>query len=297
MHKTLYISDQLKKNEYSKSVADSIKTHLRSEKFEYQVKELANINKNIWCRDYMPVRNCEGKLIKFDYSPSYLMGTESGKNSRPDSTILKDQLDEKVEDSSIILDGGAVEIFGKSAIVSDRIFRDNYKKWKQDEKGLLKELKDILEAKKLIVIPQYPYDFTGHVDGLVRFVDETKVLINDLSAEYSEMEKDNNAYRKKLISQWYYNFKMALHNAGLIWEELTYKVVPSNKTIGLSDAYGIYMNFLLLDDLILVPGFGIVEDERARLKLKSVFKREAISIPARELAKKGGIINCVTWSL
>jgi len=249
--------------------------------------------KNEWCRDYMPVRSGDGTLILFKYFPSYL---RSGSNNKtiPDQIKLCSNLGLEYVKSDIILDGGAIEIYEHIGLVSDRIFRDNYQKWRQDEKGLLLQLKDELRLEKLFVIPQHPYDFTGHVDGLVRFINKDKVLINDLTGEYAHMLNDKNGYRKKLIDQWYYSFKMSLYNANLESENLTCIIDPDRKP---SDAFGIYLNSLLLEDFILAPGFGQSElDNKARLELRRIFGKDAITIQATKLAEKGGIINCVTWS-
>jgi len=248
-------------------------------------------NKNEWCRDYMPVRSGDGTLVLFKYFPAYLK--TSNLKTIPDQTKLCNSLGLEYTKSDIILDGGAIEIYGRSGIVSDRIFRDNYDLWKQDERGLLLKLRDELRLEKLFVIPQHPLDFTGHVDGLVRFISADKVLINDLAGEYNHMLNDKNSYRKKLIDQWYYSFKLSLHNANLESVNLVCTIEPKRKS---SDAFGIYLNFLLLEELILVPGFDQDEfDEKARNSLRSIFKRDVISVQSKKLAERGGIINCVTW--
>ena len=247
---------------------------------------------DIWCRDYMPVKGADGEMVLFRYFPSYLRNSEKGRKSITGQDAIFKCLGRKCKTSAIILDGGAIEIHKDQGIVSDRLFRDNYETWGNDEKGLLEELRKVLSLRELFVVPQHPYDFTGHVDGLVRFIDEKRVLINDLMPEYKQMKEDPNSYRKKLIEQWYYPFKMALHNANLECEELVCMISENEKD---SDAYGIYLNFLLLDDLVVVPGFDHKNDEVARLKLENIYDRKAITVQATELAKEGGIINCVTW--
>ena len=64
------------------------------------------------------------------------------------------------------------------------------------------------------------------------------------------------------------------------------------------DATGIYMNFLKLPELIVMPTFTYEnEDKKAAEKLAQVFPgREIKTIYSTDLAKKGGIINCVTWT-
>jgi len=293
MKQRLYISEYLGNTDRGRDIARQIHSLSANPDLNFKVIDIPNTvnSKNEWCRDYMPVKGGDGSLVLFRYFPSYLREAPSNRKTIPDQVKLCDSLGLKYKPClDIILDGGATEICGQSGIVSDRIFRDNYETWKQDEKGLLHKLQDELKLKKLVVIPQHPYDFTGHVDGLVRFITEKEVLINDLSIEFKMMQSDTNHYRKKLMDQWYYAFKMALHDADLDWEEL---ICIINKPA--SDAYGIYMNFLLLENLVVVPGFNHDLDETARTQLKDYYKRNAVTILATEIAKKGGIINCVTW--
>jgi len=294
MKQRLYISESLENTDKGRNVAKELKTLGSDSSLEMEVSVIPNLlnRKNEWCRDYMPVKAADGTLILFRYYPSYLRGSLSNLKTIPDQPYLCDNLSLKYKVSEIILDGGAIEICEGSGIVSDRVFRDNYDVWKQDEKGLLLKLKDELRLSKLFVIPQHPYDFTGHVDGLVRFINKKKVLINDLSSEFRMMKGDKNLYRKKLIDQWYYSFKMSLNNAGLGWEEL---VCATDFDKPSSDAYGIYMNFLLLEKIVVVPGFESELDIKARDHLEYYYERKSITIQATELAKKGGILNCVTW--
>ena len=296
MRQKLYISEYLGDTNRGKVVVNGLRSLGSVPSNQIEVIEIPNsINSNNeWCRDYMPVKAADNSLVLFKYYPSYLRNSKSGLNSIPDQKkVCKNLKIPFTPCEDIILDGGAIEIYGQSGILSDRLFRDNSEVWKQDEKKLLKKLKDVLGLKKLIVIPQHPYDFTGHVDGLVRFINEKKVIINDLSGEFQIIQGDTNPYRKKLMDQWYYAFKMALYNADLEWHELAC-IVDKNKPS--SDAYGIYMNFLLLERLVIVPGFNNELDETARLQLEEFYRRDAITLQATDLAKQGGIINCVTWA-
>jgi agmatine/peptidylarginine deiminase len=45
---------------------------------------------------------------------------------------------------------------------------------------LLSELRELFEIETIIIIPRDPLDFTGHADGMVRFVDEDTVLITSV---------------------------------------------------------------------------------------------------------------------
>ena len=41
----------------------------------------------------------------------------------------------------------------------------------------------MLNVDEMIIIPEQPDDWTGHADGMVRFVDNNTVVINDYSKE------------------------------------------------------------------------------------------------------------------
>lgn len=190
----------------------------------------------------------------------------------------------------IVLDGGAIEIYDKKGIVSDRVFQDNKS---LPETKIYDEIKRVLELERLIVIPQHPYDFTGHVDGLVRFIDENSVVVNDLDEELKCAENSKIPFRIKRIGKWVADFKSALEIAGLKWIEL-----PTSYSENGSDSSGegIYINFLLLEDLIIMPGYGKPEDKMAADRLFDLYGKKVKTVNAKELSQMGGMINCVTWT-
>lgn len=227
-----------------------------------------------------------------------MMDSKKWRERIPNVEKIHEELNIKPKKSDIILDGGAIELFGDQGIISDRVFRDNKMFALKSELDLIEKIKDKLSLKKIIVVPQFPYDFTGHVDGLVRFIDDNRILINELSSELSGAQKDikerNNVYRARLIEQWTYSFRSALMNAGLVIEELTY---TADRNTNAKDATGIYLNFLKLDNLIIMPTYNDPpNDHKAEEILRRVYHKEVITIYSTDLAKEGGVINCVTWT-
>lgn len=77
--------------------------------------------------------------------------------------------------SDINLDGGNVVMYGNKAIITDRIFPENPDRPREE---LLTELSRLPE-----------YDFTGHADGMMRFVDSNTVLVNNLDQDFKYMKK------------------------------------------------------------------------------------------------------------
>jgi agmatine deiminase len=291
MTQIVYISAHLpeakeKQKYYGKSVYNDLRQILGD-----RLVEINHNSNNVWCRDYMPVKSATGSYVHFKYKPSYMVGIEKYADKFPDREELQNEFQlPYYTTSEIILDGGAIEIFGKKGIVSDRVFRDNKNK---GESEIYDELKKLLDLEQLIVIPQYPYDFTGHVDGLVRFIDENRVVVNDLKKEFEEAQNDKNSYRKQLIENWIYTYKSALINAGLQMVELPTSIPEGGSP---NSGEGIYSNFLLLEDLIIMPGYDKPEDKMAADRLTDLYGKKVTTVYAAELAKQGGMINCVTWT-
>lgn len=234
--------------------------------------------KDIWCRDYMPIQTPSGELIQFKYDPSYLKDPEYSESRSDVKNVDKINGITPIF-SDINLDGGNVVMYGNKAILTDRIFSEN-PNW--TEENLKAELAKLLEC-EIIIIPAYKpeYDFTGHADGMMRFVDSNTVIVNNLDQDL--------VYMKKAIIK-------ALDNANL-----RYIYFPwfEHKIKGNTDhAIGIYLNYLEVGDLIVLPAFDVPgnKDAEAIAKIKEVFPNKIIeTIDYNDVALTGGILNCTTW--
>ncbi|MCF8230088.1 MAG: agmatine deiminase family protein [Bacteroidales bacterium] len=216
--------------------------------------------------------------MQFKYDPSYLR-FKKYENKKTDGVLVAEKLGKKVTTSEIILDGGNVVQWENKIIMTTRIFSENLHQYKFDE--LISELERVLKVDKLILIPEQPHDFTGHSDGLVRFIDGDTVLINDNTKE------KNKAFDKCL--------RTTLHNAGLKTVVLPTSMYDNQKH---SDASGDYMNFLQMEGVIFMPAFGQDMDKEAEKTLRECFRgTDVIPVRCNELAKEGGNLNCVSWNV
>ncbi len=231
--------------------------------------------KDIWCRDYMPVQTESGKFIQFKYSPSYLKGNKEWEESRSDVEEVCRMNNIHAQSSDINLDGGNVLICEGRAIISDRIFSENPKKSKQE---LIDELSKLLECEIIIIkaLNSKDEDFTGHADGMVRFVNKNTILGNRLADDYKYIQED----RRKIIEK--YNLK--------------YIDMPFFTTDNRDSAIGIYVNYLEVNNLIVLPVFGRDEDKQAVDIIQKAFPDKVIeTIDYDEVAQEGGLLNCTTW--
>ena len=236
--------------------------------------------KDIWCRDYMPVQTPSGKLIQFRYEPSYLNDPKYS-DSRSDVKHVDKVNGITPVFSDINLDGGNVVMYGNKAIITDRIYSENPGVSRED---LRKQLAELLEC-EIIIIPALAksYDFTGHADGMIRFVDNNTVIGNELSEDSPTFQN---------------NMKRAMRLANLSYIEFPYF---NYEIKGNADhAIGIYLNYLEVGNLIIMPVFGVDgnRDAEALAKLKEVFPNKIIeTIDYNDVALTGGILNCTTWVL
>ena len=239
--------------------------------------------RDIWCRDYMPVVAADGELVQFVYWPRYLRTKQSAGLITPPTSYCKMPFADKVRESVIILDGGAVEICGRTGIVTERVFEDN--SW-YDRGELIEKLKATLRLEVLIVIPVEPGDETGHVDGVVRFVSEKQVVMND----YSALDSRARVYGQKL--------EVLLRGSGVgRIHYLPYAPTAQRGPDGMPEATGCYINFLKAGNLILLPQFGTSADQRAVDICAEIFRGCAVeTVDCRKLARAGGVLNCVSWA-
>jgi agmatine/peptidylarginine deiminase len=267
---TVYMSEILKKK--YPDTCNRLISILEKHKVKYS---FLKATKDIWCRDYMPVQTPSGKLIQFTYDPSYLRDNKEWEDSRSDVKEVCRLNNIEALFSDINLDGGNVLICDGRAIISDRVFSENPDR---DKDEIVKELGQLLEC-EIIIIPAENDDMTGHADGMVRFVNRNIILGNNLEEEYKywreRMQKVIEKYNLKYINMPFF--------------------VPKDSKHPLS-AVGVYVNYLEVDNLIVLPVFGKEEDNQAITIIKEAFPGKAVeTIDYNDVALEGGLLNCTTW--
>ena len=231
--------------------------------------------KDIWCRDYMPIQTESGKFIQFKYDPSYLKGNKEWEASRSDVKEVCRVNGIEAQFSDINLDGGNVLICDGRAILSNRIFSEN-SNW--DKEKLVNELSKLLEC-EIIIIPAENDDMTGHADGMVRFVNRNTILGNKLADEYKYWREG----MEKVIEQY-----------GLKYIDVPFFLPKDPKHP--HSAIGVYVNYLEVNNLIVLPVFGRDEDKQAVDVLRQAFPDRVIeTIDYNDVAQEGGLLNCTTW--
>lgn len=223
---------------------------------------------HIWTRDYMPVQVSKEKFVRFNYSPDYL---KDNPEYKPDTSAILSALGIHVIDSDFIVDGGNVISCDSKVIMTDKIFKENTH-YGQNE--LIDTLSQLLEAEIVLISEDY-YDEYGHADGMVRYMGEGRVLLNN----YCDFDK---ALRKRLLDALSPHFDIA---------ELHYGTH--------TDRSWAYINFLHVGQHILIP---MIEDKLGEM----AFRQIAAAFPQCEchpvyhyenIVRDGGALNCSTWNI
>lgn len=241
---------------------------LHNQKVHWDFLPLTISPLHIWTRDYMPVQVSKRKFVRFNYCPDYLKDYPEYK---PDTSAILSALGIQVMDSDIIIDGGNVISCGDKVIMTDKIFREN-PDYAHD--GLIDMLSQLLEAEIVLISEDY-YDEYGHADGMVRYMGEGRILLNN----YYDFDK---ALRKKLLATLSPHFDIT---------ELHYGSHTERSWA--------YINFLHVGKSIFIP---MMEDKLG----ETAFRQIADAFPQCEchpiyhyenIVHDGGALNCSTWNI
>jgi agmatine deiminase len=220
------------------------------------------------------VQISKNEFVRFTYDPDYLKPQKYCKTISDTDSICA-ELNINTIKSNLKVDGGNVVCSNKKVILCDKVFEENDH---ISEKEVIQKLEKSLRTDCIYFVPQEPGDIIGHADGMLRFVSDDLLLINDLSGQDKYYQR---------------SFRMALKNAGFNYIELPYN--PCLKT---DSATGLYINYLLIGNDIFIPQFGRKEDVIARRVLEDCFHNHSFhDVLCNELAMQGGVLNCISWNI
>ncbi|SIQ99463.1 agmatine deiminase family protein [Pontibacter lucknowensis] len=274
----VYFSSLIKERPALKSFWLYLEKQLHRAGIDYGFIENTN---DIWCRDYMPVQISPKAFVQFKYYPSYCNTVKYRPSITDTAQVqLSNPLPGTTVQHPLLLDGGNVVRSGNTVVMTDRVFKENKTIAKED---VIAQLKQALQVEKLYLIPSQPYDFTGHSDGMVRFVDDHTLLVADYRGE---------------LDYWKTRYRNALQKTGLRLIEFPAAPVKEKNKNGDYPATRCYINFAWIGDVILFPQFDMPEDEEALKEAKRIFNGcQVIPVPSAVLAEDGGVLNCATWNV
>lgn len=274
MHKPIICtSEHLRTTPKTRCVAEALFAAL--DKLGIERIELKNTN-DYWCRDYMPVKLFDdGTYAKYIYQPDYLNDYKTKRKYITEQADACKGLElHTPTDMHIVFDGGNYVRCGNKVLMTDKILMEN-PQW--DLPDLFTHLKYSLCA-DIILLPWDMQDKCGHADGMVTYLGDNKVLLNDC------WKHTDKAFHNRLLKILHAHFDVI---------ELSYNC-KENK-----DSW-CYLNYLQLPNAILLPCLSEKADCDNDIAAIESFNKlfpdlEIIPIYSKPLIDEGGALHCVTW--
>ena len=266
---------------------------------------------DVWHRDTGPIFVVDGKggVAVTDWN-------FNGWGSYPEWAEAERHVPRKVADilglpvfvAPLVSEGGAIEVNGSGSLMATRssIINEN-RNPNMSQQQVEQVLGDYLGVDNFIWLSGAPVEVCEnelgdgtdyHIDIAARFTDRNKVLY----AWTDDTSDPRYPYLEKHLEE----LQSATDELG---NPLNLQPVhlPAGGVYAIGDRYdpvlgcgsnftdASYLNYLVTNNIVLVPAFGNVNDLRAQAVLEECFpERRIIPIPVVSLTAEGGAIHCVT---
>lgn len=227
---------------------------------------------DLWVRDFGVIKTTEG-IFTPRYAPTYHREEEF--ELRGGVVAFREMFWPEAKALEIILETGNFVANGQVAILCEKVLRDNT----ITESDLKRQLEP-LGLEEVILLPNDPDDEIGHADGTVCLLDNNKLLFGfspELCGKSLRREMDEAQDR---LSNWFDVVSLPAPYA------------PDQNKLS---AVGCYVNLLNLPDRVLVPTFGLPEDDFVLEKIKANTNKQIKPLPACQLAQYGGVLHCAVF--
>ena len=231
----------------------------------------------VWARDYMPLHLGDGKYVTFNFFPDYLSSNKDKYVTCQDFVIRKMNIN-LVEHLDIMLDGGNVVRCGDKTIMTDKIISENptIRPLK-----LIETIENTLNT-ELILIPWDMEEPYGHADGMVAYIGDGKLLMNN----YGQMGEEAKPFR------------LRLHKI----LDCHFDVIEVSYSGRLRKDAWCYLNYVETPKTVIIPALSKdldCDNDRSAVKVFSNLfpDKEIIQVYAAPLVRHGGALHCVTWEL
>lgn len=199
------------------------------------------------------------------------------------STWLTERLQARRFECPVILEGGALDTNGQGTFLTTASCALNPNRNPSLTRGAFERaLADQVSMERLIWLDEgLEHDHTdGHVDMIARFAAPDTVIC---------MKSNPSAPNDKVLR----SIEQKLRAAGL--NVLGVPAPPALQAPNGEPLPASYCNFYVANSAVIVPTYGVPEDEGALGAIASAFPgREVIGLPAADLLWGGGAFHCVT---
>ena len=252
---------------------------------------------DVWARDHGPITVIrDGRLVHLDFT---FNGWGNKFSAERDNQLTRKLAglgawSAPVETVDFVLEGGGIEVDGCGALLTtERCLLATTRNPQLTREGIEAVLKREFGVERVLWLKHGDLlgdDTDGHVDTIARFCDAHTIA-------YQGCSDPNDAHYEDLKG-------LADELAALRTRDGSpYDLVELPLPAPIFDEDGQrlpagYANFLIMNNVVLVPIYGDANDEPALSKLREVFEdREVIGIDCRALILQYGGLHCVTMQI
>jgi len=239
---------------------------------------------DIWIRDYGPIIGIDdsGRRVAlnpiYDVLPMYPQADDDGMNSRwaAHHQIPVQSIDLHTEGGNLWSDGQGTLIMSSQIFYSNPYFnRDSLEQY----------LHRFIKFEKLIITPRLTLEETGHVDLLVKLASEDLIFVSraESPSTIEVMRKAKRLFQRETNASGQAYRVVELPTPGLYLNWFVYTIRRA------------YTNALTVNGRVLVPVFGIPQDEVAlRIYEDHMPGYEIVPIHSAVGINGGGAVHCMT---
>ena len=257
---------------------------------------------DVWARDSGPIFlvNNRGELVATDWNFNGWGERYPHDLDKMVPAGIAGLLSVPLFTAPITLEGGGIEVNGQGTLLATLSSIVNSNRNPGKAQGEIEgALRQYLGIKHVIWLTGKDGmgDTDFHIDGAARFADESTVL-------YSWTD-DRSHPRYPFFRQHLHELERAVTESGKpltlvpvpVTEARVYATIDASTTapFKLAPSLGLYANYYVANDIVLVPVYGDANDARAKAIIAEHYPgRQVVGILAHMLAELGGMIHCVT---
>ncbi len=271
-----------------------------------------------WARDNMPLFLTNGKDLRtVDFRFNAWGGKVDGLYSDyQDDDNLGALVSKKLKllsyyIPSFVLEGGSIALDGEGTLITTEaclLSKGRNPYYRKEE--IEEILRDYLAVEKIIWVPHgiYQDETNEHVDNMISFIKPGEVAMawcnnkkdpqyRYCQQTYKALEEATDAKGRKLIIHKL-PLPKPLYLTNEEAEELQNNEMTLDKRHGGRRLAASYVNYYQGKDFVIMPAFGVKEDEEALAIMKELYPNKEIhQINTYEILLGGGNIHCITMQL
>jgi len=246
---------------------------------------------DVWFRDYGPIfvvdpRNQKIAIVQWRFNAWGGKYNDLLKDGNVPYYISED-LGIPLFRPGIVLEGGAVDVNGKGAVLTtEQCLLNENRNPAFSKREAERYLDEYLGANRVIWLKSgiEGDDTDGHIDNLARFINDTTVLCayeqNPSDANHEPLKNNLNILRRSKLEVFELPMPPAKYDT----------IRGARRRLAAS-----YLNFYIANDVVLVPTFQASTDDFALKRLADAFpKRRVTGIDCSDLIYGAGALHCIS---